>query len=512
MSDSAWLPGSIVLGIPWQCCTLLAMNVPVEQSGSLFDHYTLDHSYDELFAQDGLPRDHYATLYAQLSRMDLTAFRQRQQAADMAFLRQGVTFNVYGGEQGTERPFPVDLVPRIIANETWGRIEAGLKQRLHALNLFIHDLYHEQHILRQGIVPIDLVLGTSAYRPEFHGAEVPKNIYIHVAGIDLIRDHDGNFLVLEDNLRCPSGVSYVVENRRVMKQVFPYLFERYDVRPVDDYPQRLREVLEYIAPTRSREPTIVVLTPGIYNSAYFEHTFLAQQMGVQLVQGQDLVVDSGQVHMRTTKGLRRVDVIYRRIDDDYLDPLAFRPESALGVAGLVGAYRLGNVGLANGIGTGVADNKAVYHYVPRIIRYYLGEDPLLGNVQTYLAADPGDRAFILEHLDSLVVKAVDGSGGYGMLIGSHATSAERTEFAERIRATPEGYIAQPTIALSRHPTFVGDHFEGRHIDLRPFVLYGKEITVIPGGLTRVALRAGSLVVNSSQGGGSKDTWVLSRDR
>ncbi len=488
------------------------MNVPSgQQTATLFDGYAFSNAYDEFFLDPGQPRPHYATLFQHLGDMSLPDFLHGQQTADQAFLRQGVTFNVYRDDRGAERPFPVDLVPRIIGTDVWARLEAGLKQRLYALNMFIHDLYHEQRILRQGVLPIDLVLGTSGYRPEFRDASVPRDIYVHIAGIDLIRDQDGTFLVLEDNLRCPSGVSYLLENRRVMKHVFPQLFERYNVRPVDDYPQRLREVLENIAPRRGREPSVVVLTPGVYNSAYFEHSFLAQQMGVQLVQGEDLVVDGGMVHMRTTKGLRRVDVIYRRIDDDFLDPVSFRPDSALGVAGLVSAYRLGNLGLANGIGVGVADNKAVYRFVPEIIKYYLGEEPLLANVPTYLAALERDRAYILDHLAELVVKAVDQSGGYGMLIGPHATQAQLAEFAGRIRAEPNEYIAQPTITLSRHPTFVTDHFEGRHIDLRPFVLYGKEINVIPGGLTRVALRPGSLVVNSSQGGGSKDTWVLGEE-
>ena len=477
-------------------------------TAALFDGYATGLAYDEMFGDPDHPRAHYQPLYDQLASMNLDEFRRRQGTADTAFLRQGITFNVYANEQGTERVWPFDLVPRVISKRKWAKIEAGLKQRLYALNLFIHDIYHEQRILKQGVLPADLVLGTSGYRPEFRYAKVPRDIYVHVAGIDLIRDQRGEFLVLEDNLRCPSGVSYVLENRRVMKHVFPQLFDRYSVRPVDDYSFRLREVLEYIAPDRRREPTIVVLTPGIYNSAYFEHTFLAQQMGVELVQGEDLVVEAGMVHMRTTKGLRRVDVIYRRVDDEFLDPVGFRSDSVLGVAGLVDAYRLGNVGLANGIGVGLADNKAVYHFVPAIIRYYLGEEPLLDNVQTYLAADPTDRAYILEHLDELVVKAVDQSGGYGMLIGPHATAAQRAEFAALIRANPRDYIAQPTITLSQHPTFVGDHFEPRHIDLRPFVLYGEEISVLAGGLTRVALRKGSLVVNSSQGGGSKDTWVL----
>jgi uncharacterized circularly permuted ATP-grasp superfamily protein len=482
-----------------------------ERAAALFDGYVTDGAYDEMFRAPAVPRPHYAPLYARLAALSAEEFHQRQQAADLSLLRQGITFNVYSSEQGTERVFPFDLVPRILSRRKWVKLEAGLKQRLHALNLFIHDIYHEQRILRQRVVPIDLVLGTSGYRPEFRNCTVPRDIYVHVAGIDLIRDAEGTFRVLEDNLRCPSGVSYVLQNRRVMKQAFPQLFEPYRVRPVDDYPQRLREVLEHIAPSRRGEPTIVVLTPGLHNAAYFEHTFLAQQMGVQLVQGQDLVVDGGQVHMRTTKGLQRVDVVYRRIDDDFLDPVSFRNDSLLGVAGLVGAYRLGHVGLANGIGTGIADHKAVYHFVPQIIRYYLGEEPLLENVPTYLATVERDRAYILEHLSELVVKAVDQSGGYGMLIGPHATAAQRAEFAARIRACPTGYIAQPTIMLSRHPTFADDRFVGRHIDLRPFVLYGKEITVLAGGLTRVALRPGSLVVNSSQGGGSKDTWVLEEE-
>jgi len=487
------------------------MSVAPGNQASPFATYALGNAYDEMFSSRGMPRPHYARLRDQLSGMQTIDFQQRQQAADQAFLRQGITFNVYQDAQGTERPFPVDLVPRIIDTAEWSVLEAGLKQRVSALNFFLHDLYHDQKILRQGKLPIDLVLGTVSYRPELRGLSVPGDIYIHISGIDLIRGEDGSYMVLEDNVRCPSGVSYVLENRRVMKHVFPNLFDLYEVRAVDDYPQKLREILENIAPRSSRNPVIVVLTPGMHNSAYFEHSFLAQQMGVHLVEGQDLVVSGGAVHMRTTKGLRRVDVIYRRIDDDFLDPISFKGDSVLGVAGLLGAYRLGAVGLANGLGVGVADNKAVYHYVPKMIRYYLGEEPIISNVPTFMAVDPSDRGYILEHLDELVVKAVDQSGGYGMLIGPHASTEEQLDFAARIRANPAGYIAQPTIALSTHPTFVGNGFAGRHVDLRPFVLYGKDITVLPGGLTRVALRAGSLVVNSSQGGGSKDTWVLSRD-
>jgi uncharacterized circularly permuted ATP-grasp superfamily protein len=490
---------------------------PAQPGGSdtppadLFKDYRFDGAYDEMFEAPGAPRPPYKALYDMLACLTPEEFRVHQNSAEQAFLRQGITFNVYGAEQGVERPIPVDLVPRILPRATWRHLESGLKQRLTALNLFVHDIYHEQHILRQGVIPLDLVLGTTGYRPEFRGITVPRNIYLHVAGIDLIRDTSGTFVVLEDNLRCPSGVSYLLENRRVMKRVFPWLFEQYRVLPVDNYSLRLRDALEYCAPHGVGEPNVVVLTPGVYNSAYFEHTFLAQQMGAQLVQGQDLVIDAGKVFTRTSRGLRRVDVIYRRVDDEYLDPVSFHPDSILGAPGLVGSYRLGNVTLANGIGVGVADNKAVYHFVPEMIRYYLGEEPILPNVQTYLARDPLSRSYILEHLHELVVKSVDQSGGYGMLIGPHATKRERAEFATRIKATPDSYIAQPTISISTHPTFAGDRMAPRHIDLRPFALYGREISVVPGGLTRVALREGSLVVNSSQGGGSKDTWVLEEE-
>ena len=486
------------------------MSASIEQAQvDLFAGYSCAGVYDEMFAAPGSARPHYETLHRQLAAMTLEGFRGQQQTADLAFLRQGVTFNVYRSDEGTERVFPFDLVPRIISKRKWerhrGRAEAAPPRAQLVRPRCVPPAAHPA----PGVwCRWTWCSAAPASGPEFMGASVPHDIYVHVAGIDLVRDTDGRYLVLEDNLRCPSGVSYMLENRQVMKQVFPQLFERYDVRPIDDYPQKLRETLEYIAPGRAGDPLVVLLTPGVYNSAYFEHTFLARQMGVQLVQGHDLVVDGGAVHMRTTKGLRRVDVVYRRIDDDYLDPVSFRADSLLGVPGMIGAYRLGNVGLANGVGNGVADDKAIYRYVPEIIRYYLNEVPILDNVPTYLARDAGDRAYILAHLDQLVVKAVDQSGGYGMLIGPHATLGERAAFAERITSAPEQYIAQPTIALSRHPTFVQDRFEGRHIDLRPFVLYGKEISVIPGGLTRVALRPGSLVVNSSQGGGSKDTWVL----
>jgi uncharacterized circularly permuted ATP-grasp superfamily protein len=404
---------------------------------------------------------------------------------------------------------PFDLIPRIITAAEWRKIERGLEQRVRALNLFLHDIYHEQRIIADKAIPGEVVFGAQGFRREMRGLDVPLGVYTHVVGSDLVRDGSGEFYVLEDNLRTPSGVSYLVENRRVLKRTWPDIFETYEVRPVEGYAQGLLDVLLALAPVGlDEDPTVVVLTPGVYNSAYFEHTFLAKGMGVQLVEGSDLFVDEGMVFMRTTHGRQRVDVIYRRIDDLFLDPLAFRSDSALGVPGLLATYRLGRVSLANAPGAGVADDKAVYPYVPSIIRYYLDEEPILATVKTYLPTQPDELRYILENLDSLVVKAVDESGGYGMLVGPHATQAEREEFRDRIRAEPRKYIAQPTLALSREPCWVGDHFEGRHVDLRPFVVFGREVVVTPGGLTRVALRKGSLVVNSSQGGGAKDTWVL----
>jgi uncharacterized circularly permuted ATP-grasp superfamily protein len=433
---------------------------------------------------------------------------RRHRVADLSMRHQGITFTVYGRDRGVERIIPFDPIPRLIAADEWDQIERGLKQRVRALNLFIHDVYHDHLILRDRIVPPELVLGASGYRRQCVGLRVPKDIYIHVSGIDLIRDAAGDFLVLEDNGRTPSGVSYVLKNRQVMKQVFPSLFEAYNVRPVDDYAANLLDLLRYIAPAGCDDPTVAVLTPGVYNSAYYEHTFLARQMGVELVEGRDLFLDAGQVFMRTTRGPRRVDVLYRRLDDDFLDPLAFRRDSQLGVAGLLGACRAGHLGLANAIGTGVADDKGIYPFVPEIIRYYLKEDPILPNVETFRPLIPAHRQHILANLDKLVVKAVDASGGYGMLIGPASTATQREEFARKIEANPRGYIAQPTITLSQHPTLIDGRLEGRHIDLRPFVLYGEDIKVMAGGLTRVALPRGSLVVNSSQGGGTKDTWVL----
>jgi uncharacterized circularly permuted ATP-grasp superfamily protein len=424
------------------------------------------------------------------------------------FHRVGITFAVYGEESGTERLIPFDIVPRIIPAQEWQMLEQGLRQRVKTLNAFLHDIYHDQEIIKAGVVPPEKVLGNSEYRPEMCGVSVPNGIYCHVAGVDVVRAGQGEYYVLEDNLRVPSGVSYMLEDRKMMMRLFPELFSKQSVAPVDHYPYLLLESLRSVAPEGVSDPTVVLLTPGIFNSAYFEHTFLAQQMGVELVEGQDLFVRDNTVFMRTTMGPRRVDVIYRRIDDDFIDPMAFRKDSMLGVPGLFSAYRAGKVTLANALGTGVADDKSVYPYVPDMVRFYLGETPILNNVHTYLLAKPEDRDFVLAHLAELVVKEVHGSGGYGMLIGPTASAAQREDFRQRILAAPEKYIAQPTLSLSACPTFVESGVAPRHVDLRPFILSGREITLVPGGLTRVALREGSLVVNSSQGGGTKDTWVL----
>lgn len=476
---------------------------------SLFNSYFLDTAYDEMFDAAGEPRPHYGALYRHLIELSARELQQRQAYADLTFLNQGITFTVYGDGEGTERIFPYDLLPRIITTAEWLTVERGLRQRITALNHFLHDIYHEARILADGIVPRELVYTCQHFRRELRGVAVPRRVYVSVAGTDLVRLPSGQFAVLEDNLRVPSGVSYMLTNRQVMKRAFPRLFATYGVRPIDHYGQALLSTLRSLAPPHRPEPTIVVLTPGVFNSAYFEHTFLARQMGVELVEGRDLLVHDNIVYMRTTAGLRRVDVIYRRVDDDFIDPLAFRSDSILGVAGLVNAYRAGNVAICNALGTGIADDKAVYAYVPRIITYYLGEEPILPNVETYLCDDPSEQRYVLEHLDELVVKAVGESGGYGMLIGPHSTAEERERFRARILANPRNYIAQPTLQLSRAPCFVNGQVEPRHVDLRPFILCGGEqTTIVPGGLTRVALRKGSLVVNSSQGGGSKDTWVL----
>ncbi|MEO6871332.1 MAG: circularly permuted type 2 ATP-grasp protein [Chthoniobacterales bacterium] len=477
----------------------------------LFSQYKVEQFFDEMFAATGEPRPHYRRLFASFREMAAADFERKRHLAATSFLQQGVTFTVYDDAQGTERIFPFDLIPRIIPAREWELIERGLVQRITTLNLFLHDIYHGQSILRDGVIPKEIIWEATDFRPEFMHFDVPRNIYVHICGTDLIRDASGTYLVLEDNARCPSGVSYVLENRQAMKRIFPPLFAEYRVRPVENYALELLNVLRYIAPDRDEEPTVVLLTPGVHNSAYYEHSFLARSMGIEIVEGRDLVVHDGCAFMRTTKGLKRVDVIYRRINDDFLDPRVFRKDSGLGVPGLVDAYRHGCVSLANSIGTGVADDKVVYHYVPKMIRYYLGEEPILGNVPTYLASEPNDCRYILEHLPELVVKAANESGGYGMLIGSQASKEELEDFAGRIKANPRNYIAQPIVALSQSPSFCEDSIQGRHVDLRPYILYGEKVTIIPGGLTRVALRAGSLVVNSSQGGGSKDTWVVEDD-
>ena len=476
-----------------------------------FRPYDPGRFFDEMLTPDRQIRPHYARFAQRLASMTAAEYEERRRAVDLSFLRQGITFNVYGDQQGAERIFPFDMVPRIIPAREWEHLETGLIQRITALNLFLHDIYHDQHILKDGTIPAHYVLSARHFRREFVNFQVPRNIYIHICGTDIIRDDKGEYLVLEDNARCPSGVSYVLENRRALKRTFPRSFEAIGVRPVEHYPAELLKVLEHIAPEIAPDPTVVLLTPGAHNSAYFEHTYLARQMGIEIVEGRDLFVREQRVYMRTTKGPQPVHVIYRRIDDDFLDPTVFRRDSALGVPGLVNAYRAGNVSLANSIGTGIADDKVMYHFVPRMINYYLDQEPILPNVPTFLANEESDRTYIMEHLAELVVKSANEAGGYGMLVGPHSTKTEQDEFRRRIAAEPRNYIAQPTISLSRHPTCTGDGFAGRHVDLRPYILYGEQTVILPGGLTRVALREGSLVVNSSQGGGSKDTWVLYGD-
>jgi uncharacterized circularly permuted ATP-grasp superfamily protein len=462
-----------------------------------------------MFSGPGNLHRHCQRLLEHFASLPMEELQRRKQAADLSFLNQGITFTVYGREEGTEKIFPYDLVPRIITAAEWQTVELGLTQRITALNLFLKDIYNEGRVLTDGIVPREMVYSCKHYRRQMVGLQVPRNVYIAVCGTDLIRLENGEFVVLEDNLRVPSGVSYMLTNRRVMKRIFPELFRSYNVRPIEQYTQLLLGTLRSLAPEGRPEPNIVLLSPGVFNSAYFEHAYLARQMGIELVEGRDLVTHDNIVYMRTTNGLRRVDVIYRRVDDDFIDPLAFRGDSILGVAGLFNAYRAGNVTLANAFGTGVADDKALYAYVPDIIRYYLTEEPILNNVETFLPTRPKEKQHVLENLDKLVVKAVGESGGYGMLIGPQSTKAQREDFARKIEADPRNYIAQPTISFSRAPCLIGDELEPRHVDLRPYVLFGDKVTIVPGGLTRVALNRGSLVVNSSQGGGSKDTWVLS---
>ncbi|MEK9772766.1 MAG: circularly permuted type 2 ATP-grasp protein [Opitutae bacterium] len=475
-----------------------------------FQNYTKEHFFDEMFSGGGelKARTHYEKIYQRLDRLTEAEISERRQQADSSFLEHGITFTVYGDEGGTERIFPFDLIPRVIPASEWKLVESGLKQRIIALNLFLNDIYHERKIIKDGIIPEEIVNSSKNYRPEMVGFDPPQEVYAHICGTDLIRDDQGNYLVLEDNARCPSGASYLLENREIMKRAFPQTFGGMSVRSVEAYPDLLLRTLEYLSPRKSQKPVCVLLTPGVYNSAYFEHTFLARQMGIEIVEGKDLIAIDSCIYMRTTRGLVQVDVIYRRLDDDFLDPMVFRKESMLGVAGLMDAYLKGNVALANAVGTGVADDKVTYAYVPDMIKYYLDQEAILPNVPTYLCWRDTDRAHVLENLENLVVKAANESGGYGMLIGNQSTAKEREQFARLIQAHPREYIAQPIISLSRHPTFCPEGIAGRHVDLRPFILYGEDVEIVPGGLTRVALKKGSLVVNSSQGGGSKDTWVL----
>jgi len=473
-----------------------------------FATYETANFYDEMFLADGSPRSGAQLLQERIASLPDGELLARQAAAERLLLQNGITFNVYTDSAATEKIFPFDIIPRIVEAAEWDWLEKGLKQRVYALNLFIDDIYHEQKILKDKVIPEALIQSARSFRKECVGLNPPQKVWCHITGTDLVRDRDGQIYVLEDNLRCPSGVSYVLENRRILKRTFPQVFEALRVRPVDEYPSRLLSTLQSLFPAAMESPKVALLTPGIFNSAYYEHTFLAQQMGVELVEGNDLVAANGRIMMRTTKGFEPVDVLYRRIDDDFLDPEVFRSDSLLGVPGLMEIYKKGRVALANAPGTGIADDKCIYAFVPKIIEYYLGEKIIIPNVPTHVCAEPRELAYVIANLDKLVVKAVNESGGYGMLVGPHATPEERSEFALRIQENPRNYIAQPTLALSRVPVIVNGQVAGRHVDLRPYVLYGTDIYVLPGGLTRVALKQGSLVVNSSQGGGSKDTWVL----
>ncbi len=475
---------------------------------AIFEGYDPGVFHDEMFGSNGEVRQYCAPLLNRMENLSEREFLDRKAASELYFVRQGITFNVYHDNRGMERIFPFDPVPRVIPANEWELLEAGLTQRIIALNLFLHDIYHDQQILKDEVIPRHYIENAKHYRPEFRGVDVPADIYIHICGSDMIKGKDGTYYVLEDNGRCPSGASYLLENRNALKRAFPEIFNTLGVRPVDSYPRDLLNMLHHISPRREADPVCVLLTPGCYNSAYFEHCYLAREMGIEIVEGKDLVVKDNFVYMRTTHGLVRVDVIYRRIDDDFIDPTVFRKDSVLGVPGLMNAYRAGHVALANAVGTGVADDKVTYYFVPRMIEYYLGQKPILPNVPTYLASEEEDRKYILSHLPELVVKAANESGGYGMLMGPSATKEELESFREKIIADPRNYIAQPVVSLSRCPTWCEGAIEGRHIDLRPYIIYGDEVKIVPGGLTRVALTKGSLVVNSSQGGGSKDTWVL----
>ncbi len=471
-----------------------------------FEGYDIKNSYDEMFDNDHQVRQSYALFRKRLEKMDWKKLSFLQHATDRAQLSLGMTFNVYSDNQGIERILHLDIIPRIISGADWDKLEKGLHQRITALNLFIADIYGDQKVLKDKIIPPELITSSACYQTKCIGLKPPENVWCHITGSDMIRGDDGEFYVLEDNLRCPSGVSYMLENREILKRTFPELFEKLKVRPIHNYAHYLRDMMESLTPVTPA--SIAVLTPGIYNSAYFEHAYLAQQMGAELVEGRDLVVQNDHVYMITTAGLKKLDVIYRRVDDDFIDPLVFNKNSLLGTPGLFEAYRKGNVVLVNAPGTGVADDKAVYAYIPRIVKYYLGEEPILKNVKTYICDEPDQRQYVIEHIHELVVKQTDASGGYGMLIGPKSTKEEQEEFVNKIKAKPRNYIAQPMINLSRVPTLTEDTIEGRHVDLRPYILYGKEMKIVPGALTRVALKKGSIVVNSSQGGGSKDTWVL----
>lgn len=483
--------------------------VKKEQNILNFNNYDTEGFYDEYFESNIAPRPLAKEVIERLNHLENGELLRRQHSAEKALFEMGITFNVYGNKDGREKIFPFDIIPRLVSSTEWNEVERGLKQRIQALNLFIDDIYNDQKIIKDKIIDAEVILSASAYRKQCQGLKPPKGIWCHITGTDLVRGSDGQFYVLEDNLRCPSGVSYVIENRAIIKRTFPQLFEKLKVIPVDKYPSELLAMLEFLAPDSIETPNVVVLTPGVHNSAYFEHSFLAQQMGIELVEGRDLLVKDGFVYMRTTKGLQKVDVIYRRIDDDFLDPQVFRPDSVLGIPGIMDVYRKGNVSFANAPGTGVADDKAIYTYAPEIIKYYLGEEAILPNVPTYKCGMVEDLKYVIENIASLVVKAVDESGGYGMLIGPQASKEEINLFKDKVKNNPRKYIAQPVITLSRVPTIIEKGFEGRHVDLRPYIIYGEDIYVTPGGLTRVALRKGSLVVNSSQGGGSKDTWVIS---
>ncbi len=474
----------------------------------LLEAYQTHGFYDELFKSDGVPHDSAKPLVEQLDNLSRGELKRRQKQAEDILYQSGNTFNVYGNKKGTEKILPFDIIPRMVSAKDWAKLERGIAQRIRALNLFIQDIYNDQKILKDKVIPAEMIFSSACYLKPCEGLNPPKGVWTHISGTDFVRDSDGEFYVLEDNLRCPSGISYVLENRAVQKRILPATFKTMKVRPVSDYGDHLYKTLKHIALDGKDDPSIIVLTPGIYNSAYFEHAYLAQQMGVPLAQGSDLVVEDDRVWMRTTEGLKPVDVIYRRIDDEFIDPEIFRKDSMLGVPGIMRCYRKGTVALANAPGTGIADDKAIYAYVPKIIKYYLDEEPISHNVRTYICEDDADRKYVLAHLDKLVVKAVNLSGGYGMLIGPKSTRAEQKEFAERIKAKPRDYIAQPTLSLSRAPTLIGNTIEGRHVDFRPYSLFGEDVFTLPGGLTRVALKKGSLVVNSSQGGGSKDTWVL----